>query len=179
MNALSSPATLARPWYRQFWPWFLIAGPALVIVAAFYTAWLAFSTSDGLVAEDYYKEGLRAGETLAQSDRARAQGIVAMMALTDDSIRVRLQGKPAAGFSPPSTLRVTLSHPTRAGVDQVRELTYKDGQYVGSLNLPRSGHWLVLMEDDAKSWRLMASVQLPSSGESVIGGETPADIRSN
>jgi uncharacterized protein len=179
MNALSTPMTLPTPWYRQFWPWFLIAGPAIVIVAACFTAWLAISTSDGLVADDYYKEGLKAGETLAQSDRPKAMGIVARLAMTEGTVRVRLQGRSESGFSAPAVLRLTLSHPTRAGVDQTRDLVGKDGEYVGNLNLPRSGHWLVLIEDDAKTWRLMASVQLPSSGESVIGGATPADIRSN
>jgi len=35
-----------------------MAGPAAVIVAGFFTMALAFRTEDGLVAEDYYKQGL-------------------------------------------------------------------------------------------------------------------------
>ena len=33
-------------------------GPAAVIVAGVYTTILAFSSTDGLVADDYYKQGL-------------------------------------------------------------------------------------------------------------------------
>jgi hypothetical protein len=179
MNPLSNSTPPIRPWYREFWPWFLMSGPAIVVVAAIFSAWLALSTTDGLVSEDYYKEGLKVGETLAESDRARAEGIVARMSLTEGLVRIRLSGRTESGFSAPPTVTVTLSHPTRAGVDQMQELVRDGEYYVGKLNLPRSGQWLVLIEDNAKTWRLMASVQLPSSGEMVVGGETPADIRSN
>ena len=40
------------PWYRQFWPWFIIALPASVVVASFITLWLAISNPDHLVIED-------------------------------------------------------------------------------------------------------------------------------
>jgi hypothetical protein len=170
---------MSKPWYREPWPWILMAGPFIVIIASFVSAWIAVSTNDGLVAEDYYKEGLKAGETLAQSAQARAQSIAAQVKLTAEGVTVRLVGRSDAGFSPPPAIRLTLSHPTRAGVDQTQLLTRQGDTYVGSLHLPSSGHWLVLVEDESKSWRLMASVMLPSSGDIVIGGETPADIRSN
>ena len=173
------PSLDSAPWYRQFWPWFLIAGPLIVVIAAVFTAWLALSTSDGLVADDYYKEGLKASETIAQDSRARAQGVAARLSFGQESIRLRVEGRRESGFVAPPVLKVTLSHPTRAGVDQVLTLQRDGDLYAGELRLPRSGHWLVLIEDESKSWRLMASVQLPAAGEMVIGGETPADIRSN
>jgi hypothetical protein len=44
------------PWYRQFWPWFIIALPASVVVASFITLWLAISNPDPLVIKvDYYQ----------------------------------------------------------------------------------------------------------------------------
>ena len=32
-----------RPWYRQFWPWFLIVLPASAVAGSLYSAWLAIS----------------------------------------------------------------------------------------------------------------------------------------
>jgi len=32
-----------RPWYRQFWPWFLIFLPACAVAGSLYSAWLAVS----------------------------------------------------------------------------------------------------------------------------------------
>jgi len=40
------------PWYKQFWPWFIIALPASVVVASFVTLWLAISNPDHLVVND-------------------------------------------------------------------------------------------------------------------------------
>jgi len=40
------------PWYKQFWPWFIIALPASAVIAGFYTLWLAISNPDHLVVDD-------------------------------------------------------------------------------------------------------------------------------
>ena len=39
----------SKPWYREPWPWILMAGPAIVVVAGIATAWLAVRSNDGLV----------------------------------------------------------------------------------------------------------------------------------
>ena len=39
----------AAPWYREPWPWLLMLGPLIVIIAGVITAYLAVVTSDGLV----------------------------------------------------------------------------------------------------------------------------------
>ena len=45
------------PWFKQFWPWFIIALPASVVVASFFTLWLAVSNPDYLVVdEDEYQQ---------------------------------------------------------------------------------------------------------------------------
>ena len=41
-----------EPWYKQFWPWFIIALPASVVVASFFTLYLAISNPDHLVVTD-------------------------------------------------------------------------------------------------------------------------------
>lgn len=43
------------PWYRQFWPWFIIALPASAVIGSFVSLWLAVSNPDQLVVtEDEY-----------------------------------------------------------------------------------------------------------------------------
>jgi uncharacterized protein len=156
----------SKPWYREPWPWFLMSGPIIVIIAALVSAWIAIRSSDGLVTEDYYKQGLVAGETLTRSKRAVELGISAGMRLTDDQVQIRLTSRQGER---PAALNIMLSHPTRAGIDQKSVLKPSGEVYVGKLNLPASGHWLVLVEDEAKTWRVMGSVMLPAAGEVVIG----------
>lgn len=156
----------SKPWYREPWPWFLMSGPIIVIIAALISAWIAIRSSDGLVTEDYYKQGLEAGETLARSKRAVELGISAGLRLTEDQVQIRL----ASGQDErPEVLSLTLSHPTRAGIDQKSQLRQSGDAYVGKLNLPASGQWLVLIEDEGRTWRVMGSVMLPAAGEVVIG----------
>lgn len=168
---IKSPLASAntKPWFREPWPWLLMLGPFIVVVAGIYTAWLAVASSDGLVTDDYYKKGLAAGETLARSRQAEAWGVTAGLSLTRERMQIRLAAQ-APEFVPPAALKVMLSHPTRAGLDQQAVLLPQGEVFAGPMELPASGHWLVLVEDDRKTWRLMASMVLPLSGERVIGG---------
>lgn len=47
---------MPQPWYKQFWPWFLIILPATVVVACITTFVLFVENDVDLVAEDYYKK---------------------------------------------------------------------------------------------------------------------------
>jgi hypothetical protein len=178
MNQLDS-----GPWYRQPWPWILAAGPFIVVIAAFYTAWLAVKSNDGLVTDDYYKKGLSVNQTIARSEQAAKMGLVAAVRITGDILSVRLQASEKSFLMPP-TLALTISHPTRAGLDQSRVLVRNGELYSGEVRLPAAGHWLVLLEDERKTWRVLGNVILPANGETLIGNSavpvdrrTPADIR--
>ena len=42
-SPLHQPTVPAPPWHAQLWPWLLMAGPFIVLLAAGYTVWLAFA----------------------------------------------------------------------------------------------------------------------------------------
>ena len=102
------------PWYRNPWPWLLMAGPAAVLVAGAATTWIAFASADGLVAEDYYKQGLGINRRLAREDAARTLGLHASLRLHESGIEVVLKG------AAPEALFVHLAHATRAGHEEPR-----------------------------------------------------------
>jgi hypothetical protein len=159
---------IVRPWYREPWPWILAVGPFIVVIAACYTAWLAVKTNDGLVTDDYYKKGLSAHQTIARSELATKFGLTAGVRIAGDNLSVRLQASDNDFVAPP-TLALTISHPTRAGLDQSRVLARVGDLYQGEVRLPAAGHWLVLLEDERKTWRLLGNVILPANGETLIG----------
>jgi hypothetical protein len=137
------------PWYRQLWPWLLISGPAAVIVAGTVTLWIAFSTSDGLVAEDYYKQGLAINRQLAREDEARRLGISADVSLTRGRLIVVLKG------GRPEALFVHLAHATRSGHDRRLRLTPDaSGAYEAELDALPPGRWHVVIEDPRGAWRI-------------------------
>ncbi|MES2938533.1 MAG: FixH family protein [Pseudomonadota bacterium] len=55
-----------KPWWRYGHVWLVIAGPAVVVVAACVTAWIAVRGQDPLVAEDYYRRGVEINQQLAR-----------------------------------------------------------------------------------------------------------------
>ena len=175
MTTTTANLSVKKSWYREPWPWILMAGPAVVIVAGFVTAWLAITSSDGLVTDNYYKKGLAIDQTLTQSRLAESLGLEARARFSSDQVAVRLsatQAGEAGAYTLPPSLSMTLSHPTRAGLDRQVKLTSREGQYVGDVRLPASGHWLVLIEDEGQTWRMLGNVVLPASGEVVIGGKS-------
>lgn len=48
-----------QPWYKEPWPWLLMAGPAIVIVACIFTIYLAFSRFDQPLTGGAEKRGLQ------------------------------------------------------------------------------------------------------------------------
>jgi len=139
-----------KPWYREPWPWILISGPAAVLLAGSATMWIAFASADGLVADDYYKQGLAINKRLAREDEAERRGISADAHLMPDRLRIELRGEA------PAALFVQLAHATRAGHDlRLRLAPVAPGVYEAEVaDLPR-GHWHVIIEDPRGAWRIV------------------------
>jgi hypothetical protein len=138
------------PWYREPWPWLLMAGPAAVLIAGAATTWIAFASADGLVAEDYYKQGLGINRRLAREEAAQRLGISAAVRIEPGSIRVELRGEA------PQALLVHLAHATRAGHDvRLRLAPAADGAYRAELPVLPAGRWRVVIEDPRARWRVV------------------------
>jgi hypothetical protein len=154
---MNTQAMDSTPWFRQRWPWLLIAGPAIVVVAGIVTIWLAIRSDDGLVADDYYKQGLAINQVIGRAERAQALGLTAKVTIGAEGALVATVE--AAGATPeetPETITLLLAHPTRAGGDVRAELKRApDGTYTGRIDPPAPGRWRVIVE--SATWRLPAA----------------------
>lgn len=149
-----------EPWYRQFWPWFLIALPGSVVIASFYTLYLAISSPNPMVVDDYARIA-RATEQRLERDQVAAElGLEADIRLVAgaDVVEVRLLPESAA----PETLELRLSHPLVEERDQVIVLMRTPGGWSASLE-PPLGRWYVQLYPGDRSWRL--SGELNSQAE--------------
>ena len=154
MNDAATIGKAPTPWFRQRWPWLLIAGPGIVVVASIYTGWLALSTDDGVVTDDYYRRGLTINKRLERVDRAAALQLSARVDVaTDGEVRLQLSSPSRELQALPAVVRLAIAHPTRAGFDRDADLLRgPDGYYSGRIEPVRDGRWLVIVETDA--WRL-------------------------
>lgn len=63
-------AQRAAPWYRQLWPWLIMAPPIVSVIGGLALAWAAVTTNDGLVTPDYYKQGIEINRRLTREQAA-------------------------------------------------------------------------------------------------------------
>jgi uncharacterized protein len=166
----------ARPWYREPWPWILFGLPVSAVIAGIITLVIAVKNEDGLVAEDYYKQGLAINQVLERESRAAALGLVARVSFDGTVVRVDLSGD---GGAPP-TLTLRFAHPTRAGEDRSLPLARAPGGwYQGERPALSAGRWLVQLEDGAGTWRLSSSDWRMGAGltlgdAAARGGDRPS-----
>jgi len=72
--------TDTRPWYRQFWPWFVIALPAISVVAGIATLVIAIRNADEVVSAPGYELSRFAEERPVREARERAESEKALAA---------------------------------------------------------------------------------------------------
>ncbi|MDP3539353.1 MAG: FixH family protein [Azonexus sp.] len=150
-----------QPWYKEPWPWFLMSGPAIVIVAGFITLWLAIDSNDGLVTDDYYKQGLAVNQRLHRDQQAASLGLRADLMRSDLNLRLLIGADTSSKV--PEAIVLKLAHLTRAGQDQaVQMVSEGQGFYSGKMSADVSGRWLVSIEDPAGQWRLQGEWQADS-----------------
>jgi hypothetical protein len=169
LDAMRAPLSVPPPWYRQLWPWLLAAGPAIVVVAALTTAFIAASTDDGVIADDYYKRGLMINRELDRTARAEALRLGAVVTFAPDgTVRAALQG------DAPREVKLTLAHPTRAGYDRTITLRRgEDGVYVGKLDRPVDGRRHVTVE--TPTWRLAGATRGVDATQVRLGSARETD----
>jgi len=155
-------ATSQIPWYRERWPWLLAIMPVTSIIVGFAFLWAAIKTNDGLVSDDYYKDGLAINKIIERDEAARRYHLSAAAQIKGSSIILQLSGNlPAI----PDSLRLTLAHPTREGFDHSVLLKRNQvGAYEGTVQKLISARYDVILEPLTGAWRV-AGQWHPADGE--------------
>jgi uncharacterized protein len=125
-----------------------MAGPFVVVVASLASAWIAIASDDGVVAEDYYKQGLLINRRLAAMERAEPRDPSATITLGGDGeIRVHLEQG-----TPPSRLNLKLRRPGEHSETTVSLSRADNGDWVGNSSIEGEGRWIIEIESD--HWQL-------------------------
>ena len=158
------PREDTEPWYKQFWPWFLISLPLSVVIASIVTINIAFKTDDGLVSDDYYKEGLAIHKDADSSAKARELGIAGALTYEADTGAVNLQLDKALATGD-RLLTLEIVHPTLPNQDQTTSLTALDpSRFVGRLAPLGKANWKLTLRPENQSWRIEGRLPVPSDG---------------
>jgi len=152
------------PWYKQFWPWFIMALPASVVVASMFLIKAAVDSNDGLVSKDYYKEGKAIYLDARAKQKARDLGIIANIEFAESQrvIRVDVSSESLAAIGP---LELALRHPTRADKDSLLALQ-PVGPNIYQAEMPdlsSTAGWNVELTAVDANWQLRGRANLGSA----------------
>ncbi len=179
------------PWYRHRWPWLLAIAPTAAVIGGLFTFWLAVTSHDSMVVDDYYREGRAINQQIARDRVAQALGLRASLAAAPDAASTGASGAhPAPAGVPRSHIELTLSaargsdwparlelrlvHATRAERDLSFTLEHAGaGVYRSAATLPPEGRWMVQVEDPGHTWRLVEPVVTRFDVPIILQATTP------
>ncbi len=157
------------PWYRQFWPWFIMALPASAVVAGLFTLWIALQTGDSLVMRS--DDGVStATERIIAAERLAAQyGLLATVTIESETNAVSVSMGARDGTDIADTLELFMRHPTMASRDVPiilhRAMPDASGNpvWAGHFVQPLSDQMIMTLSSQ-DSWRMTTEW----SGESTV-----------
>ena len=151
------------PWYKQFWPWYLMFLPASVVVAGVATAIIATTHRDPMVVDNYYKEGLAINRVLSQQQRAAELGLLAHTEYNTATGRLEIKIDNRL-IDDITYLNLSFVHATLADLDKVIVLQKgKQGIFAATIKNIDAGRWNLFLEPANKQWRLDAKIVFPTS----------------
>lgn len=157
-NTMTPPK---RPWYQEPYVWLLILFPATAVVGGLTTLYIAITSHDSLVVDDYYKQGLEINRTLERDQAAARHGLQAILQLDTEVHRIHLYLiTTSLDYLRPAQITLNFRHHTRAGFDHTTTLErIGDDLYQSVLPELIAGKWDV--ELAAQDWRLITLMKVP------------------
>ncbi|WP_419237586.1 FixH family protein [Photobacterium leiognathi subsp. mandapamensis] len=162
---------MQKPWYKQFWPWFVFSIPAISIIYSLTAVYIFSNNQVDLVAEDYYKKGKAINIDRSRLRVADALNIHANIAVKEDkNVTINLD---KGDLKQQPTIRVTFSHRTLANKD-FTQMVNADLKGTYHFVTPESlnGPWFVEIEPFKGDWMLQGRVNVPTSSSISLYGQS-------
>ena len=153
-----------KPWYRQFWPWFIMALPAASVVAGLTTLWISMQTTDSLVVRS--DDGVKiATDRHINAERLATQLDLAALVKIDSTTGAVLAAMQSGDLADvPAAIEFELLHPAFANRDLSITLNKAMPDAAGNpvwvghfVTVPNERFYAVLKSGD--DWRLSAEWQ--------------------
>jgi hypothetical protein len=149
-----------KPWYKQFWPWFLICIPVSSFIVGGIVISFATDGTNSLVVDDYYKEGKSINARLDKVEEAKALNISTKLKISEEFIALEFySGAPSSQ----EALMLDFFHVTQEERDfQVLLVADASGIYRSEVNTTIKGKWRLRLTPLDEKWKIQKTVTLPT-----------------
>lgn len=150
-----------KPWYKEFWAWFVFAPLILTICVSVFTVSMAFKYKQDVVDSDYHKVGRLIDNSFAQAEAAAQLGVVADIRFSVEAEYVDITIEPG-DWALDDSILLLFSHPVDKKLDRYLTLTrVGENKYSAVADIPE-GRWYILLSaiNDAgqELWRLSGEI---------------------
>lgn len=176
LQDLTSPdidISAKSPWYYNPMMLLVVGIPLLSVVVSFSFLTIALKTFDGVVVDDYYRQGKEINRLLQRDENARLIGLRAEVSFKNSAVLVNLQSNDTQQW--PSEINLGILHPTQDGYDisvslrttstdpQLEGTTH---QYLGYAPEFQKGEWILQLS--TSEWRLQRRELTSSTGKLTL-----------
>jgi len=154
---------MVKPWYKQFWPWFLIALPLTVVVWTIITVIIFAQNEVSLVTEDYYKKGKGINIDLSKIKIAKELQLQAEVMTNGREIVIQFDRGQLDHYP---ALSAEFAHRTLEDRDFSRMLSSDakgNYRFIVDETIDIKGPWFVKLSPHDGQWIIQGRVNFPSS----------------
>ncbi|MFC3031249.1 FixH family protein [Pseudoalteromonas fenneropenaei] len=157
------------PWYKNFWPWFLMFFPFITIVSCVLLVFIAVGNGPDMVVDDYYKKGKAINLELSKFDKAKALYLHGDLDVTTSRIVFKFTKGDASQVT---ALKASFYHRTIKSHDfAVNLLKNANGEFSTSVEHYEPGAYTIFLEPMDGSWKLKENLLLPTATTVSIAPE--------
>ena len=163
------PENNALPWYKEFWPWFIIGMLSFSVVLGLSMLTISIRNADSLVFDNYYDAGKGINTSLVREKLAEQLNIAGTLSLDTETGQIEFT---LTGDSRPQHLVLNLISPTQVERDRRIVMQPISGDlYRGLLQEDIQGRRFVevLGLEDGAEWRLFEEHTLINGQAITLG----------
>jgi len=155
-----------RPWFKEPYVWMLIGIPLSSVLVGIFFITTAVQNKDTLVRDNYYKDGLAYNSELQWDKHAKAMDIRLEILVEGNDLKLTMLN---SRLDPPSTLKITLGHPTIPEKDRESHTQLTENkQFLGFVEAMEDGRYYFLVESAEQQWRVRKDIWIKNGIPTAI-----------